>query len=178
MAFSGSYRDLADKPDFATQEYVSQKIAESQLEGSDVDLSAYYTKSETEDAIRAAQPDLSGYATQKQIEYIAGELDKIDDDVLTEVAKVGYQTEAQVLGLIEANGGNVDLTDYYTKNEVNIAIRNAVPNVDNFLLKSQLPTKVSAFTNDAGYQNASQVNSKIKSIFTFNSSTGRLDINI
>ena len=46
----------ADLTGYATEEYVGKKIAEAQLggEGGGVDLSAYYTKSETETAIKKA----------------------------------------------------------------------------------------------------------------------------
>lgn len=50
-----------DLTDYATTEYVSQKIAEAQLGGSDVDLSAYYTKSEVE---------AKGYQTEAQVKAL------------------------------------------------------------------------------------------------------------
>lgn len=65
----------ADLTGYATEEYVAKKIAEAELSEGDVDLSAYYTKSETdkkiEDAVAAidipegGNVDLTGYATEQ-----------------------------------------------------------------------------------------------------------------
>ena len=48
------YVKQEDLVDFATKEFVQTKIAEAELADQDVDLSAYYTKSETEAAIKSA----------------------------------------------------------------------------------------------------------------------------
>ena len=65
VAITGSYTDLIDTPDiplslselendmnYATQSYVANKIAEVQLDGSDVDLSGYVTQDEYQEVIR------------------------------------------------------------------------------------------------------------------------------
>lgn len=101
-----------------TEEVVIQKIAEAQLSGGDVDLSAYYTKTETDAAISEAvenidipAPDLSGYATEQYVdEAIAG----VDVD-LTDYAKKEYVDEAIA-------GVEVDLTGYATEQFVNDAV--------------------------------------------------------
>lgn len=49
---------LTNDSSFATQEYVGQKIAEAQIGGSDIDLSAYYTKSQTDAAIQTAVEEI------------------------------------------------------------------------------------------------------------------------
>ena len=52
--FSGSYNDLTNKPEgLATENYVQQKIAEASLNGGEVDLSDYYTKSEVDNKDQA-----------------------------------------------------------------------------------------------------------------------------
>lgn len=65
VAISGSYTDLIDTPNiplslselendmnYATQSYVTNKIAEVQLDGSNVDLSGYVTQDEYQEVIR------------------------------------------------------------------------------------------------------------------------------
>ena len=46
--------------EYATQEYVKVKVAEAQVAGSPVDMSAYYTKSETEEKIATLSNALTG----------------------------------------------------------------------------------------------------------------------
>ena len=61
-----------DLTGYATEEFVQQKVAEAQLGGNkEVDLSAYYTKSEIDkkfDEVEHPVPDLSGYATEEFVE--------------------------------------------------------------------------------------------------------------
>ena len=61
-----------DLTGYATEEYVQRKVAEAQLGGDkEVDLSAYYTKSEIDkkfDEVEHPVPDLSGYATEEFVE--------------------------------------------------------------------------------------------------------------
>lgn len=88
----------ADNP-VATKEYVTQKISEAQLsgDGTTVDLSNYYTKSETDKAIsdavgaieipEAGEVDLSNYYTKSEVDA------KIPD-------VSGYQTAEEVQSAI------------------------------------------------------------------------------
>lgn len=88
----------ADNP-VATKEYVTQKISEAQLsgDGTEVDLSNYYTKSETDKAIsdavgaieipEAGEVDLSNYYTKSEVDA------KIPD-------VSGYQTAEEVQSAI------------------------------------------------------------------------------
>ena len=133
----------------ATEEYVAQKIAEAELNEKEVDLSAYYTKSETDAKIKSAvdaipEPDLSDYATKA---YVSSAMPNLS----------GYATETYVNTKIAeaALSGEVDLTGYATEEYVDKAIA-AIPEVDlkDYAKKSEIPTvptKVSAFQNDAGY---------------------------
>jgi hypothetical protein len=61
-----------DLTGYATEEFVQQKVAEAQFGGDkEVDLSAYYTKSEIDkkfDEVEHPVPDLSGYATEEFVE--------------------------------------------------------------------------------------------------------------
>ena len=139
-----------DTSAYATEDYVDTKIAEVQL-GS-VDLSDYYTKSET----NALIPDVSGFITEIPSEYITE----------TELNAKGYLTEHQSLktingesivgtGDITISGGDVDLTDYYTKEQIDAkGYLTSHQSLAEYAKKSEIPTvpsNVSFFTNDAGY---------------------------
>lgn len=65
-----------DLTGYATEEYVTKKIAEAELADGDVDLSAYYTKTEVDtkfnDLVIPEAPDLSNYATKDEIPSVEG----------------------------------------------------------------------------------------------------------
>lgn len=65
-----------DLTGYATEEYVQQKIAEAELADGDVDLSAYYTKTEVDtkfnDLVIPEAPDLSNYATKDELPSVEG----------------------------------------------------------------------------------------------------------
>lgn len=125
-----------DLSGYATQEYVTTKIAQAQLEG-DVDLSGYYTKSETDAAIAKAQPDLTPYALKTDIPSTSGfaTTDYVDTKI----------QEAQL------SGKDVDLTNYYTKSEVDALI----PDVSGYTTMSAVEAN--------GYQTEAQVKALINS---------------
>lgn len=82
---------------YATEEFVSKKIAEAELADQDVDLSAYYTKSETEGAIKAAVdaidiPDVASLATKDELAQVEA---KIPTDYLKEIPS-DYITETKL----------------------------------------------------------------------------------
>ena len=145
----------ADSP-VATKEYVQQKIAEAQMAGADVDLSAYYTKTEVDAAIEQIEltPGEKGEKGDKGDKGDTGEQgipgkdgekgDKGDpgepgkdgadgapgadgkDYVLTEADK------QEIAGMVEVSGGgDVDLTNYYTKEETTAAINEALSAIGN-----------------------------------------------
>ena len=101
------------------------------------DLSNYYTKPETDEAIKTAveaipEVDLTGYAKITDIPDVSGFATK--DDVSSVESKIpsleGYATEQWV----EAKG-------YLTEHQ----------SLENYALKSEIPTKTSDLTNDSGY---------------------------
>lgn len=70
--------------------------------GGTVDLSNYYTKAETDEAIAKAQPDLTEYLTNSELEakgYITG----IPDEYITEneLSSKGFQTADDVIDKID-----------------------------------------------------------------------------
>ena len=128
----------------ATKEYVQQKVAEAQM-GGDVDLSAYYTKTEVDAKIETIEltpgkdgkdgvdgkDGKDGYTPVKGVDYFDGQPGKDGQDgapgadgkdyVLTEADK------QEIAGMVEVTGGgDVDLTNYYTKEETTAAINEAL----------------------------------------------------
>lgn len=127
---------LSNDSSYASEEYVAQKIAEAELAEGDVDLSAYYTKSETDAQIKKAQPDLSGYALKTEIPSTAGlATEKYVNDAVSNVKVdlTGYATEeyvGQKIAEAQLGEGEVDLSGYYTKTETDAAIKKAVDAID------------------------------------------------
>lgn len=138
----------------ATEEYVAQKIAEAELAGGDVDLSAYYTKSETDKAIAKAQPDLSPYAKKTEIPSTKGlASEKYVDDAIAaidfpETDLTDYATKeyvGQKIAEAQLAESDVDLSDYYTKSETDGKIKAAVdaipqPDLSEYAKKSEIPS--------------------------------------
>mgnify|MGYP003528591082 CR=1 FL=1 len=80
--------------EYTNKAYVDNAIAQA-VTGGQVDLSNYYTKSETNAAIEAAAPDLSGYALKTEIPDTTG-----------------FTTEARVNELINAALGVIENGTY------------------------------------------------------------------
>ena len=202
-------------------ENIAKAIAAAELSQGDVDLSAYYTKSETELAIRNSLPtktsqlindsgyltaipseyvktsDLNNYATKSEtnlaVSALQAKVDAIkvptkvseltnDAKYVTETTLEGkhyltavpeeYAKTADVKTLIsEIDFPETDLTNYYTKAEVENVVLEAQPtsvseleNDLGFITDAQVaakylqitdaPTKVSDLTNDSGYVTA------------------------
>ena len=183
--------EKADKSDipslegYATEYFVAAKIAEAELAGGDVDLSAYYTKDETysKDEVNSLIPDVSDVARKSDLEGLATEqfvatvVGAIEiPEVPTKVSELendtGYLTEHQdISGKADVDHKHsisditdysepdlseyakkedipeVDLSNFYSKTEVENIVEEAVGNIS----VPEVPTNVSAFTNDAGY---------------------------
>ena len=112
-----SWNDLEDKPtDLATESFVTQKIAEASLSGGDVDLSDYAT-----------------------IDYVGSEISKIEltpgpqgpkgdkgdpgettwEGITNKPTNLATETfVTQKIAEASLSGGNVDLSDYATKEEL------------------------------------------------------------
>ena len=121
----------------ATQAYVTNAIAEAQLEGSDVDLSGLATKDELN-----TKADISAVPTKtSQLTNDSGFITTIPSEVITETelnAK-SYATETFVTNKIaeaSLSGGDVDLSGYATKDELN---------------NLNIPTKTSQLINDSDF---------------------------
>ena len=139
--------------EYTNKAYVDNAIAQA-VTGGQVDLSNYYTKSETNAAIEAAAPDLSGYALKTEIpdttglaseQYVQDQIAAIPETDLSDYATISY-VNTEIAKVV--TGGQVDLSNYYTKNETNAAIEAAKPDLSGYALKSEIPD-TTGFTTEA-----------------------------
>lgn len=143
------------EPNFASEDYVDRKILEAQFEGADLDLNNYYTKSEVDAIIPTVPTKVSelendaGYITESSLlPYVQkSELPDFDE----------FATKKFVNDAIDAaSTQEVNLSNYYNKDEVNSLIDGIdIP---------EIPTNVSAFTNDANYATKKDVADAISNI--------------
>ena len=139
--------------EYTNKAYVDNAIAQA-VTGGQVDLSNYYTKSETNAAIEAAAPDLSGYALKTEIpdttglaseQYVQDQIAAIPETDLSNYATISY-VNTEIAKVVTS--GQVDLSNYYTKNETNAAIEAAKPDLSGYALKSEIPD-TTGFTTEA-----------------------------
>lgn len=145
--------DIPSTTGLATEEYVNEAIAAIP----EPDLSNYYDKNQVKELVRTAKPDLTDYATKDDVANAVEAIPGVD--LSNYYTKDETYTKAQVdeaIANIEVEGGEVDLTNYYTKEQTTAAISNTLAN----------------------YYNKTQTNNAIKAVYTYNSSTGRLDIKV
>ena len=111
-----SVSQLTNDRNYATESYVATKISEAQLGEGNVDLSNYYTKSETNNQIdtKISQIDLSNYATKNEIPSTVGLAtetyvnSKFDSIEIPDVS--GFQLKNE-LATVATTGSYNDLTD-------------------------------------------------------------------
>lgn len=136
---TGDVLDAYALADHTHSEYATKTEVTEQINGIDipeVDLTGYYTRTETD-------------------EYFAtiGYVDDVIADIDVDVDLTGYATKDYVTNeinelVLSGDGPQVDLSIYALKSDIqetdlsDYALKTDVPTV---------PTKVSAFTNDAGY---------------------------
>lgn len=125
-----------DLTGYATEDFVRQEIAQAQLggEGAEVDLSNYYTKSEVDTKIENIELT-PGPAGKDGADGKDGE-----DYVLTD------EDKAEIAGMVEVSGGETDLTDYYTKTEVD----GLIPDVSGYQTAEQVQTAISQALGEIG----------------------------
>ena len=120
---AGSYLTEDDLSGYATENFVAAKIAEAELSGGDVDLSGYATKDDIPTKTSQLTND-SGFLTKHQ--------DLTDYAKKTDIPDVPVQSVNGKTGAVSLGASDVG----------------ALPNTT---VIPTVPTKVSAFTNDAGY---------------------------
>lgn len=124
---------------YATEEFVSQQIASIP----EIDLSLYATRAELNEAILGITiPDVSSFVTQKEIDdaiaaIVFPEPDLSGYALKTDIPSLeGLATEEFVTRKIaeaELGGGDIDLSAFYTKSEIDIKIaevENSIPTVE------------------------------------------------
>lgn len=113
-----------DLDGYATEKFVTDKIAEAQLSGGDVDLSDYYKKSEVDKIVEEIEltpgpAGKDGYTPVKGVDYFDGAPGEDGKDyVLTDADK------EEIAGMVDVPGADVDLTNYYTKTEIDDLLAN------------------------------------------------------
>lgn len=151
-------QEIAEKVNlegYATEEFVNKKVAEAALEGSEVDLSAYYTKSEVDNAIEEAQPDLSNYTTKTELEA------EVKAAINESVNLPNYYTKSEIDALIP------DMSDYAKTADIpdvsGYALKTDIPDTSGFI--TSIPAEYVTETELAakGYQTQAQVLSLISS---------------
>jgi hypothetical protein len=129
-----NYNTLLDKMTDIEEnvaEVVNDYLEEHPVE---VDLTGYATEDYVDTAINeieltpgpAGKPGKDGYTPVKGVDYFDGKPGKDGEDyVLTE------EDKAEIAGMVEVTGGgDVDLSDYYTKSETDDAIQAAVDAIE------------------------------------------------
>lgn len=156
-----------------------QEFQESIVDG-EINLANYYTKTETDAAIAAVEPDLTGYYTSTETDAA---IEEALDNYLTADDLAGYAlktdipdttglaTEEYVDEAVAAATG-ADLTNYYTKEEVDNAISNVDVDLSNYYTKSEISSTL------GNYYTKTQTTNAIKAVYTYDETTGRLDINV
>lgn len=145
---------IIDMNGYATEEWVTEQIAAAGGSGGTVDLTNYYTKSETDALLEHI--DLEGYATTDDVAQAVSDkatttyVDNKVAGLATETFVTNKIAEAQLGG----EGGEIDLTGYATKDDLNLyALKTEIPDVSDFTTMSAVEAK--------GYQTAAQVQAAI-----------------
>ena len=135
------------------------KIAES---GIIVDLTGYATEDYVDNAIaEIPEVDLSDYYTRTETDTLLADLDvamSLEDD---------GEGNVTISNVDRTEEGWADLSDYYTKEETELLIEEALENIDipepedvdlePYAKKTDVPTKVSQLTNDSKFITLAEV---------------------
>lgn len=143
--------------DIDLSDYVTKSELQAKLDALDIniDLSSYATKEELTDAINSIDlsayakkteiPSLEGYVTEEQLNakgYLTEHQDLSAYALKTEIPSTDGLATTEYVDNAIANvpsGGNVDLSNYYTKEETNALI----PSTEGFVTKEYVDNAVS-----------------------------------
>lgn len=127
---------------YANESFVISEINKAQLSGGgdnpSIDLSAYALKDDLADYVTNVALDGKDYANKAYVD--------------------------NAIKNAEFNGDNIDLSGLVTQDDLANYITYDILTEQNYALKSEIPTKVSEFTNDAGYITESVVDNKINAL--------------
>ena len=152
-----AYADGISSGDIDLSDYVTKTELQSKLDALDIniDLSSYATKEELTDAINSIDlsayalkteiPSLDEYVTETELNskgYLTEHQDLSDYALKTEIPSLDGLATTEYVNNAIANvpsGGNVDLSNYYTKEETNALI----PSTEGFVTKEYVDNAVS-----------------------------------
>ena len=136
-----------DSKGYVTEQYVKNEISKAQLEGEDVDLSAYALKTELPTKTSELTND-SGYLTSIPSEYVTE----------TELNAKGYSTFNGDYNNLTNKPTIPSISGLASESYVNEYVENAIKDIpkeevdlSNYAKKTELPTKLSQLANDKGY---------------------------
>ena len=136
--------DIPSLDGYVTEEFVINKIAEAELEGGEVDLSGYATKSDVE-AVILQIPSVDGYVKTEDLPTIDHLATK--EDVVNVENKIpslnGYATEEFVVNKIaeaELADKDVDLSGYATKSDLQ-EVTEKIPSLDGYATEEFVTSK-------------------------------------
>lgn len=147
-----------DLTGYATEEYVQKKIAEAELNEGEVDLSAYYTKTEVDskfDNLNIPEPDLTGYATKEDVENAINEIvipsteglateEFVEEAIASiQIPSVDGLASEQYVDEAIANieHPTVDLSEYAKKGEI--------PSIDGLATEQYVKDSIATLINSA-----------------------------
>lgn len=147
-----------DLTGYATEEFVQKKIAEAELAEGEVDLSAYYTKTEVDskfDNLDIPEQDLTGYATKEDVENAINEIvipsteglatEEFVEEAISsiQIPSVDGLASEQYVDEAIANieHPTVDLSEYAKKEEI--------PSVDGLATEQYVKDRIAALVDSA-----------------------------
>ena len=171
-----AYIDSIATGDIDLSNYVTKSELQAKLDALDIniDLSSYATKEELTNAINSIDlsayakktdiPSLNGYVTETELNakgYLTEHQDLSAYALKTEIPSLdGYATTEYVDNAIAnvPSGGNVDLSNYYTKAETNALI----PSLEGYATKEYVSTAINSIpaTDLSNYYTKSETYSK------------------
>ena len=171
-----AYIDGIASGDIDLSNYVTKEELQAKLDALDIniDLSSYATKEELTNAINSIDlsayakktdiPSLEGYVTETELNakgYLTQHQDLSAYALKTEIPSLdGYATTEYVDNAIAnvPSGGNVDLSNYYTKAETNALI----PSLEGYATKEYVSTAINSIpaTDLSNYYTKSETYSK------------------
>ena len=169
------YAKKTELDGLATEEFVTQKIAEAELNDKDVDLTAYYTKTEVDALI----PDVNGFATKDEVDEAIYHIEQdirsraTEAFVKAEIAKIEIPEVPTKVSELENDAG------YITKHQGldEYAKKSDIPSIEGLATEDFVRSEIAKAELNSGevteeeltnllanYYNKTEVDNKIKAI--------------